>query len=212
MTPRVAWMTNELVCNGFSSGEFSIGVLPPSHGYGSILQFIPIKTNGFSPATRAALIAAVKKKKTAKTAPTKKPTTKAKQLPALKRRMDEEFAKALQSAKAYLEDPSRLNGLFDEAITELASMPRNEFAETWPYFHAMLRLIRAYADGNYRDISEKTLIVIIAAIIYLVDPLDVIPDAIPGIGFLDDATVIALATKRSRDALDQFMAWELQRN
>jgi uncharacterized membrane protein YkvA (DUF1232 family) len=167
-------------------------------------------TNGFSPTIRDALITSVKKKKRIKAVRIKRPAAKAKQLPALKRRMDAEFAKALQSAKTYLEDASRLNGLFDEAVTELASMPRNEFAETWPYFCAMLRLVRAYADAGYRDISASTLVVIVAAVIYVVDPLDMIPDAVPGLGFLDDATVVALAIKRSRDALDQFMAWELR--
>lgn len=87
-------------------------------------------------------------------------------------------------------------------------MPREPFAETWSYFQAMLRLIRAYSDGAYRDIPESTLVVIVAAIVYLVNPLDVIPDALPALGYLDDATVIALAVKRSRDALDNFMAWE----
>ena len=73
----------------------------------------------------------------------------------------------------------------------------------------MLRLIRAYYRGDYRVVGESTLVVIIAAVIYVVSPLDVIPDAIPGIGFLDDATVLSLALKRTRNDLDDFMAWEL---
>jgi uncharacterized membrane protein YkvA (DUF1232 family) len=73
----------------------------------------------------------------------------------------------------------------------------------------MLRLIRAYYRGDYRVVSESTLVVIIAAVIYVVSPLDVIPDAIPGIGFLDDATVLSLALQRTRNDLDDFMSWEL---
>ena len=72
----------------------------------------------------------------------------------------------------------------------------------------MLRLVRAYSEGNYRDVPESKLVVIIAAIIYVVNPLDVIPDALPALGFLDDATVLALALRRSRQTLDDFMAWE----
>ena len=87
-------------------------------------------------------------------------------------------------------------------------MPKDPFAETWPYFQAMLRLIRAYSQGDYRDVHESTLVVIIAAIIYVVNPLDLIPDALPALGFLDDATVLALAVRRSRQTLDDFMAWE----
>jgi uncharacterized membrane protein YkvA (DUF1232 family) len=87
-------------------------------------------------------------------------------------------------------------------------MPKEPFAETWPYFQAMLRLIRAYSQGNYRDVPESTLVVIIAAIIYVVSPLDVIPDALPALGYLDDATVLALAARRARQTLDDFMLWE----
>ena len=139
-----------------------------------------------------------------------KPRTKAKaaELPGLKERLDAEFAKAVQSAKAYVGNPSRLSALFDEAAKQAESMPREPFLETWPYFQAMLRLIRAYAAGSYRDVPESTLVVIIAAVVYVVNPLDVIPDAVPALGYLDDATVIALAVRRSRQALDDFMTWE----
>jgi uncharacterized membrane protein YkvA (DUF1232 family) len=122
--------------------------------------------------------------------------------------MDAEFAKAVQSAKVYVENPSRLRGLFEEAAKQAGSMPKEPFADTWPYFQAMLRLIRAYSEGRYPEVPENTLVVITAAVVYVVNPLDVIPDALPALGYLDDATVIALAVRRSRQALDDFMAWE----
>ena len=50
----------------------------------------------------------------------------------------------------------------------------------------------------------------IGAIAYLLDPLDVIPDFIPIIGFTDDATVIALAISRVRKELDKFEEWETE--
>jgi len=152
----------------------------------------------------------VKKKKRVITPGKKKPATTSKRnpVPALKKRLDAEFATAVASAKTYVGNPSRLTALFEEAVKEAASMPREPFGETWPYLQAMLRLIRAYADGQYRNISESTLVVIVAAIVYIVNPLDVIPDALPALGYLDDATVLALAVKRSRDSLDAFMSWE----
>jgi len=72
----------------------------------------------------------------------------------------------------------------------------------------MLRLLRAYYRGEYRDVTERALVVIVAAIIYVVNPLDLIPDAIPALGFLDDATVLAFAVRRTRQTLDYFMTWE----
>jgi uncharacterized membrane protein YkvA (DUF1232 family) len=128
--------------------------------------------------------------------------------PILKERLEAEFAKAVISAKSYVENPQRLQSLFEEAARQAASMPKEPFAETWPYFQTMLRLIRAYSEAKYRDVPESTLVVIIAAIIYIVNPLDVIPDALPALGYLDDATVLALAVRRARQALDDFMIWE----
>ena len=150
----------------------------------------------------------MRKKKAKLRAPKKKPAAKANQAAILKKRFEAEFAQAVKTAHAYVENPERLQALFDDAAKEAATMPKEPFAEMWPYFQAMLRLIRAYSRGQYCDITDDTLVVIIAAIIYAVNPLDVIPDALPALGYLDDATVIALAVRRSRQALDDFMTWE----
>jgi len=150
----------------------------------------------------------VRKKKAKLRERKKKPATKANQAAIVKERFEAEFAQAVKTAHAYVENPERLQALFDDAAKEAATMPKEPFAEMWPYFQAMLRLIRAYSRGQYCDVTDDTLVVIIAAIIYAVNPLDVIPDALPALGYLDDATVIALAVRRSRQALDDFMTWE----
>ena len=139
-----------------------------------------------------------------------KPAAKAKKnrSPILKERLEAEFAQAVKSAKSYVGDPERLRALFRETAKEVLKLPKEPFQETWPYLQTMLRLIRAYSRGEYRNVTESTLVVIVAAIIYLVNPLDLIPDAIPGLGFLDDATVLALAVRRTRQDLDDFMIWE----
>ena len=90
----------------------------------------------------------------------------------------------------------------------MGSVPKTPFKELWAYLQAMLRLIRAYYRGDYRQISMANLVIIIAAIIYVIDPWDVIPDFIPGVGFIDDATVLAFAVQKTRETLDNFTAWE----
>jgi uncharacterized membrane protein YkvA (DUF1232 family) len=153
----------------------------------------------------------VKKKKTKAPLRKRPAPTKGKENPLsdFKKRMDTEFATAVASAKAYVDDPARLRALFDEAAKQVASMPKKPFHDMWPYLQTMLRLVRAYSEGKYRDVPESTLIVMVAAIVYLVNPLDVIPDALPALGYLDDATVVSLAISRSRETLDSFMAWEI---
>jgi uncharacterized membrane protein YkvA (DUF1232 family) len=120
----------------------------------------------------------------------------------------EAFARAILDAKSYIVDPSRLRALFEEASRKAATIPKEPFRDSWPYLQAMLRLIRAYFRGEYRNISQDALLSIVAAVSYLVNPFDLIPDEIPFLGFVDDATVIAFAVGRSREALDDFMTWE----
>jgi len=118
------------------------------------------------------------------------------------------FRKATSKAASYANDPKRLRKLFLEAIEKINHIPRGPFAETWPYLMAMIRLIRAYHQGEYRDISSQNLRIIVAAIIYFVSPFDVIPDWVPVLGHIDDAIVVRLALKSVGADLDTFMAWE----
>jgi len=72
----------------------------------------------------------------------------------------------------------------------------------------MLRLIRAYYRREYRNIPTQNLVLIIGAIIYILNPFDLIPDWIVGLGFADDAVVLAFTVRRTRQTLDDFMTWE----
>ena len=127
---------------------------------------------------------------------------------SLQARLQEEFSQAVNSAKTYVNDPDRLRDLVKEATKKAAFMPKEPFKEMWAYFQTMLRLVRAYYRGEYREVAMTTLIVIIAAIIYVVNPFDLIPDWVPSLGLLDDAFVLTLAVRRTRQTLDAFMIWE----
>lgn len=118
------------------------------------------------------------------------------------------FRKATAEAESYARDPERLRKLVLEAREKINHIPRGPFAETWPYLMAMIRLIRSYHQGEYRDISLQNLLVVIAAIIYFVSPFDAIPDSVPIVGHIDDALVVRLAMKSVSADLDAFMAWE----
>jgi uncharacterized membrane protein YkvA (DUF1232 family) len=118
------------------------------------------------------------------------------------------FRKATAEAESYVKNPECLRKLVGDAREKINHIPRGPFAETWPYLMAMIRLIRAYHQLEYRDISAQNLLVIVAAMIYFVSPFDVIPDSVPILGNIDDAFVVRLAMKSVSADLDAFMAWE----
>ena len=49
---------------------------------------------------------------------------------------------------------------------------------------------------------------IVASLIYFVSPIDLIPDFILGLGFIDDATVLAWTIRACAADLAAFIAWE----
>ena len=120
----------------------------------------------------------------------------------------EAFAKALTDAKSCVNDPESLDALFNQAARKAAVIPKDPFKENWPYLQTMLRLVRAYHRGEYDQVSDGALLWIIAALNYLIDPFDLIPDKTPFLGFVDDAAVIVFAVGKTRQALDDFMTWE----
>ena len=70
------------------------------------------------------------------------------------------------------------------------------------------RLIRAYALGHYREIPWKSILIIVAAIIYFINPIDLLPDFIPITGFTDDFGVLLWVYSTLSTEIDKFLAWE----
>jgi uncharacterized membrane protein YkvA (DUF1232 family) len=127
------------------------------------------------------------------------------QKPALR---SEAFARAISEAKLRVIGSGGLRSLFEQAAKKAASLPKQPFKENWAYLQTMLRLVRAYERGEYRQLSNDALMWIVAGLNYLVDPFDLIPDKAPFLGFVDDATVIEFVAAKTRQTLDDFMTWE----
>jgi uncharacterized membrane protein YkvA (DUF1232 family) len=72
----------------------------------------------------------------------------------------------------------------------------------------MFSMLRDYWQGNYREVPWKSIAAIAGALVYVMNPLDVIPDLILGFGFIDDAGVVALCLKMVESDLLRYAAWK----
>ncbi|MGS7251679.1 DUF1232 domain-containing protein [Pseudomonas sp. SK] len=68
-------------------------------------------------------------------------------------------------------------------------------------------LCLAWWRGEYRAISAKALVTIVAGLLYFVSPIDAIPDWLLGVGLLDDIAVLGWVLKTVSDELARFKAW-----
>ena len=73
----------------------------------------------------------------------------------------------------------------------------------------LLRMIlKDWRDGSYRKFSWVAIAALVAAVAYLVSPLDLIPDFLVPVGFTDDLLVMALAWGLLKRELREYCAWK----
>ena len=72
----------------------------------------------------------------------------------------------------------------------------------------MFSLLRDYWSGRYRQIPWKSVAAIAGALLYVLNPLDLIPDVLIGFGLLDDAGVVAVCLKLVESDLHRYAAWK----
>ena len=75
-------------------------------------------------------------------------------------------------------------------------------------FNTMIRMLRAWARGQYKGMSLSSVVIIVGAVIYFLNPIDAVADFLPFIGFSDDVAVIALAIARLKSEFERFEDWE----
>ena len=75
-------------------------------------------------------------------------------------------------------------------------------------FTILWSLLHDYWSGEYRAVPWKLLAAIGFSVTYLVSPLDIVPDFIPFVGFVDDATVFALVISAFQSEIDAYRKWK----
>jgi uncharacterized membrane protein YkvA (DUF1232 family) len=117
------------------------------------------------------------------------------------------FQRQRERARKLLDDPEALRRVAEDA-NRSGVLRTGPFAVVLDDFRALVRLVVAYARGHYRSVPVESLVVIVAGLLYVLSPFDVVPDVIPGVGVLDDAAVVGWVLKTVRDELEGFREWE----
>jgi uncharacterized membrane protein YkvA (DUF1232 family) len=110
-------------------------------------------------------------------------------------------------AKEYLNNREKTDGLLSKAIRK-ANEKKGTLGEAWDKLQLFFELIKSYSNGEYKNVSNNTLITVIGAILYFISPIDLIPDFIVGLGIFDDAAVIGYTLKKVSKELDEYKKWK----
>jgi uncharacterized membrane protein YkvA (DUF1232 family) len=77
-------------------------------------------------------------------------------------------------------------------------------------FKLLIAVVKDYWNGRYRKIPFWTIAAIVAALLYVLNPLDLIPDFIPLVGQIDDAAVVAACLLLVRQDLHKYKRWKIE--
>ncbi len=117
------------------------------------------------------------------------------------------FERFRQQAERIARSPQRVRKVVGDAYDKIARHS-DEIGQIRTDLPVLLRLIRAWLGGEYHRIPLKAIVLIVAAVLYFLNPLDLIPDFIPVIGYLDDAAVLGYVLRTLHDELERYREWE----
>lgn len=118
------------------------------------------------------------------------------------------YDRLIKKAEHLMNNNESVAKLIDEAFEKIGKLSAYYY-EIQDQVLALIRMLKAWLNREYTDVSTRSIVALIAALIYFVNPFDLIPDFIPIIGKIDDVLIISFLIKTLNKEIQRFMAWEL---
>lgn len=122
------------------------------------------------------------------------------------------FKRALQAAWKYIRQPRRLRRLAEQVRWSLTEDGRQHHKSRLKAISnqllLMLEMLQVWLRGEYPGMSRQTIVKVVAALLYFVWVVDLIPDVFLWIGFLDDAAVIAWVFEDLKEEIQEYRQWK----
>ena len=125
-----------------------------------------------------------------------------------KRKISNAFNQYTDKAKKYINDSAGIKNLMNKLDDKMESMP--QVGPVWDNLKSMVAMLGAYARKEYTDVPVRTIAAIIGALLYIINPIDVMMDVIPVVGLADDIIVIVLAYNIAKADVEKYNKWLLE--
>ena len=124
----------------------------------------------------------------------------------MKRRPPLTIEQAAIKAELFVRHKEKLLWLLEKA-TRKSAQSYEFLLAPWESLQIFLRLIRAHVAGEF-CVVHGSLLMLVGSVLYLVSPFDLIPDSIPLLGLVDDASVLTFVARSNLTLISNFRKWE----
>ena len=127
---------------------------------------------------------------------------------SLSKEEEEKVNKQFESFKNKEYSEEFLNDFFEkeDAINKKMDAAKlKAFADDVKLFFNMLK---DFFTKKYTDVPVGTIMSVAGTLLYVFLPIEIIPDFIPRIGFIDDAAMIALCLKMAKLDIEKYKTWK----
>lgn len=122
-----------------------------------------------------------------------------------KKEAKEELQKGYKKAEKLIKDENKTEKFLQKLEKKLKVIPKvGEILSIAPTF---ISLIRSYIKKEYTEIPLGSIIAVLSALLYILAPIDAIPDSIPAAGLIDDALVLNVCLKLVKSDVDDYIEW-----
>ncbi|MBE7652158.1 DUF1232 domain-containing protein [Tenacibaculum finnmarkense genomovar finnmarkense] len=90
-----------------------------------------------------------------------------------------------------------------QADFENAEKKSKNLGEQMDNFILLLGMLKDSWNGTYQ-LNKTSLAIIVGALLYVVSPIDAIPDFIPVLGWLDDIAIVAFAMSKLKSVIQDY--------
>ena len=119
--------------------------------------------------------------------------------------VEEAFESGKAEAERLINDPDKMEIFLQRLEQKLDDIP--VVGEQLSMVPVMISMIKSYVKKEYTDVPVQTIVAMVAALLYLISPKDLIKDSIPVLGLLDDIAVIALSWRYTVGEADKYQQW-----
>lgn len=119
------------------------------------------------------------------------------------------FAKMMRSGMRLTKNKALLLVMLQQGVQKMENKGMAEgVRDVKEQLLLMIRFVRAYATGAYRDVAIKSMATIVGVLVYFISPLDLIPDVLPILGIADDVALVVWMFNVLEKEIAKFSDWE----